>query len=376
MRYNHFKDMQLSALGLGMMRLPCLDEKKEIIDEDAAGKMVDFAIENGINYFDTAWMYHYSNSEKFCGRYLTRFPREKYFIADKFPGQLAEAVNNVQKTFETQLERCKCQYFDFYLLHNVYEKNIDFYLDDEKYRIVSYLLKQKEKGVIRHFGFSCHGSLETIGRFLEKYAGIMEFGQIQLNYLDWHLQDAESKVKLLDSYGIPVWVMEPLRGGKLANLSAEQLAALEVMRPGISAVEWGFRFLQTLPQVKMVLSGMSDMAQLRENIRIFSEDKPLSDKEFAALTGMADKMIGTMGVPCTGCAYCMDKCPKKLNIPQLLALYNDFKVSKGGWIPKMMIGEMDESARPSACIGCRNCEKMCPQQIRIADAMRDFAGNI
>ena len=370
MQYKEFKGEKLSALGLGLMRLPCIDGKYENIDEELTGKMIDLALESGINYFDAAWMYHYGNSEIVAGKLLMRHKRESFFMADKFPGQLPEAVEDPEKTFNTQLERCGCGFFDYYLLHNVNEANLEFYLNDEKYGIVSYLLKQKAAGRFRHFGFSCHCSLPTLEKFLDRYADIMEFGQIQLNYLDWHLQNAAGKLELLKKYDLPVWVMEPLRGGKLAEYSPETAAEFADRR---SAVETGFNFLQAIPEVKMVLSGMSNMEQLKENIRIFSEPAPLNGCEFSKLIDIAEKMITSIGVPCTKCSYCMSKCPQKLNIPQFMEFYNEVKYTEGSWIPQMIVKEMPENQRPSACIKCRGCEKICPQNIEISQVLADFS---
>lgn len=376
MLYNDVCGERLSALGFGMMRLPCTDEKKIVIDEEQTCRMIDFAIENGVNYFDNAWIYHGGNSERIAGKYLNRHKRESFKLATKFPGMLPEAVGNAQSIFETQMEKCQCGFFDFYLLHNVNENNIGFYLDDEKYHTVSYFREQQKKGLIRHLGFSCHSSPETLARFLERYGDIMEFGQLQLNYLDWHLQEACEKVALLEKYDIPVWVMEPLRGGRLADPPEEMKAQLQTLRPGTDFVELAFRFLQSLPSVKVVLSGMGSMEQLTQNLRIFSENKALTEQEFRLVTEIADKYTSLMGVPCTSCRYCVEKCPQKLDIPHLLSQYNEQKVSGGSWIAKMMIGKLPEEQRPEACISCRSCEKVCPQKIRISEALKTFAAEL
>lgn len=376
MRYADFCGEKVSTLGLGMMRLPCTDEKSLVIDEVQLEKMIAYAIENGINYFDTAWIYHGGNSEIAAGKFLTRYPRDKYLLATKYPAMVPEALTDVPRIFETQLERCRCGFFDFYLLHNVNENTIEYYLDEEKYHIVSYFAEQKKKGLIRHLGFSCHCSTETLRRFLKRYGDLMEFGQVQLNYLDWHLQDAESKVSLLAGYGIPVWVMEPLRGGTLANPPEDMKKELQDIRPGTSFPEKAFRFLQSIPGVKVVLSGMGNLQQLEENIRIFSEGSAFSDEERSRIIAAADKMTGSIGVPCTACRYCIDKCPLQLDIPALLAQYNDHKVSGGSWIAKMVIGKMPENKRPSACINCGSCQKVCPQQISIPQILQNFSADL
>ena len=372
MVYKEFQDLKLSALGMGAMRLPVIDGDDAKIDEAAAGKMVDYAMEHGVNYYDTAWGYHDGNSELVMGRALKKYPRDSYYLATKFPGYDLSNMDKVQEIFEKQLEKCGVEYFDFYLFHNVCEMNIDAYLN-KAYGIYDYLLKQKKEGRIRHLGFSAHGSVEVMKRFLEAYGKDMEFCQIQLNYLDWTFQDAKGKVELLDQYNIPVWVMEPLRGGKLASLTEEESAKLKELRPDETIPAWAFRFLQSIPSVTMVLSGMSDMTQMQENIRTFEEDKPLNDAERKALLDMADEMVKKIALPCTACHYCVSHCPQGLDIPGLLALYNEHCFTGGGFIAPMALSAVPEDKRPNACIGCRSCEAVCPQQIKISEAMADFA---
>ena len=246
MIYRKFQDIQLSGLGLGMMRLPVLDGNDGVVDEAAAAEMIDYAYKNGINYFDTAWGYHDGNSELVAGKYLSAYPRESYYLASKFPGYDLSNMGKVEEIFERQLEKCRTGYFDFYLFHNVYEGNIDAYLNPQ-YGILEYLLKQKENGRIRHLGFSAHGSVEVIRHFLEAYGQHMEFCQLQLNYMDWHFQKAQEKAAILQKAGIPIWVMEPLRGGKLAKASGDLAAAMQSMRPKETVPGWAFRFLQSIP---------------------------------------------------------------------------------------------------------------------------------
>lgn len=370
MIYKDFKELKLSALGLGAMRLPIMEDGTDsMIDEEQTAKMVDYALEHGINYFDTAYGYHDGQSEVVMGKVLGRYPRESFYLADKFPGYDLSNMDKVESIFEEQLKKCGVDYFDFYLFHNVYEKNIDPYMD-EKYGIMDYLLKQKEAGRIRHLGFSCHGRYETLKRFLDTYGKDLEFCQIQLNYLDWKLQDAKAKVDLLNEYKIPIWVMEPLRGGKLAALSDENSEKLKAYRPDENIPAWGFRFLQSVPGVTMVLSGMSDMEQLKENINTFAEEKPLGEEEMGALMEVADSMLDIL--PCTACRYCTSHCPKKLDIPTLLSLYNESRFNMT-IITQMAVGAMPEDQRPDACIGCRSCEAVCPQLLKISEAMKDFA---
>lgn len=374
MIYRKFQDLQLSALGMGAMRLPVVDGNDADIDVAAAEEMVACAMEHGVNYYDTAWGYHEGNSEIVIGRALSKYPRDSYYLATKFPGYDLSNMPKVEEIFEKQLEKCGVEYFDFYLFHNVCEMNIDAYLD-EKYGIFAYLMEQKKNGRIRHLGFSAHGSMEVMKRFLDAYGAEMEFCQIQLNYLDWTFQNAQDKVELLNARNIPIWVMEPLRGGRLARLPEKAEEVLGKMRPEEKIPAWSFRFLQGVPGVTVVLSGMSDRAQMEENIRTFETEKPLSEKERAALLFAAESLLDG-ALPCTSCHYCVSHCPKKLDIPMLLELYNEHSFTGGGFIAPMALMAVPEEKQPSACVGCRSCEKVCPQQIKISEAMVDFAAKL
>lgn len=375
MIYNKFQDLELSALGQGMMRLPVIDGDDSRVDEAAAAEMIDHAFSKGINYFDTAWGYHNGNSELTAGRFLSRYPRETYYMATKFPGYDNSNMPKVKEIFEEQLKKCQTEYFDFYLFHNVYEGNIDDYLNP-KFGILEYLLEQKKNGRIRHLGFSTHGSLEVMKRFLDAYGEHMEFCQIQLNYMDWHFQNADEKVKLLNEAGIPIWVMEPLRGGRLAKAEGEKETLLKSLRPEEPIPAWAFRFLQSIPGVTMVLSGMSNMEQLKDNLATYEENVPLTKEEFDQLVQCQDRETAKGGLPCTACHYCTSHCPQELPIPELIALYNEHKVTGGGFIAPMAVASMAPEKRPGNCIGCRSCEQVCPQQIRISEMMSEFSGMI
>lgn len=371
MIYKKFQDLELSALGLGAMRLPVIDGDDAKIDEETTAKMVEYAMNNGINYYDTAWGYHGGNSETVMGKVLSKYPRDKFYLATKFPGYDLSNMDKVEEIFEKQLEKCNAEYFDFYLFHNVCEMNIDAYLD-EKYGIYEYLNKQKENGRIKHLGFSAHGSCDVMKRFLDKYGKQMEFCQLQINYLDWTFQDAKAKVDLLNEWNIPVWVMEPLRGGKLAELSKEHTDTLKELRPQETVPAWAFRFLQSIPSVTMILSGMSNEKQLKENIETFGVESPLNENEMKALMSIVADMLGKKTLPCTACRYCVSHCPKGLDIPSLLSLYNEHCFTEGGFLAPMALMAVPNEKQPSACVGCRSCEKVCPQQIKVSEAMKDF----
>ncbi len=369
MLYRNYKDKKLSLLSMGTMRLPTVDGK---IDEEETALMIDEALKSGINYFDTAWGYHGGESERVVGKILNRYPRDSYYIATKFPGYDLSNMGKVEEIFESQLEKTGMEYFDFYLVHNVCELNIDEYLNPA-HGTKEYLIKQKENGRIRHLGFSVHGSAETMNRFLEVYGEYMEFCQIQLNWVDYEFQKADEKIKILNKLGIPVWVMEPLRGGKLAK-EHECFGEIRKKYPDFSPVQWSYRFLKSIDEVVTVLSGASSIEQMKENISLFSEDDPLSSEEKTELLSLAKNM--TAGVPCTACKYCVKDCPKGIDIPEIISMYNEHTFTGGGFLAPMKLQSIPEENRPSACISCGKCKELCPQSIDIPEIMEKFTQRI
>ena len=378
MQFKDFQNLKLSALGMGTMRLPVTFGNDAMIDETATAEMVAYALRHGVNYFDTAWGYHDGNSEIVMGKILSQYPRDSLFLATKFPGYDLSNMDKVATIFEKQLEKCRVDYFDFYMFHNVCEMNVDAYLD-QKYGIFDYLKKQQDAGRIRHLGFSAHGNYDVMKRFLTAYGEHMEFCQIQLNYLDWTFQNAKAKVALLNEYHIPIWVMEPMRGGRLALLSEDNAVKLKTRRPDEEIPAWAFRFLQTIPNVAVTLSGMSDMRQLQDNINTFETEKPLNAQELDMLLEIAGGMVKRIALPCTACKYCVAHCPRQLDIPALIELYNEHCFTSDGgfaFIAPMALMAMPEDKRPGACIGCRSCESVCPQNIRISEALADFTSKL
>ena len=395
---NDFLGDNIARLGFGAMRLPIIDGDASNVDQATLDAMVDTAIKAGVNYFDTAYPYHGGMSEIALGRSLARYPRDSYFFATKYPGHQIADIYDPAAIFEEQLAKCGTEYFDFYLLHNIYEASIEVYLD-EQWGIADYFVEQKKNGRIRHLGFSCHGRPETLKRFLDygarKYAeleqrdpetaalfarnNIMEFCQIQLNYLDWTLQDAAAKTALLESMNIPIVVMEPLRGGKLAHLNDAQMQQLNASvlgganPPARSAVEWSFRWLLGIPNVKTILSGMSDLAQVEENCRIFQESVPLSEVEEGVLMDVAESLKG--GVSCTACRYCVDSCPQEIDIPMMMNAYNDLQFDTSFTV-SMQMDAVPEGQRAQDCIQCESCVQMCPQGIDIPTVLEDLAATL
>jgi len=371
MIYSSFQDKSLSLLGFGTMRLPLNPDGT--IDELQVKEMTYYCMEHGINYFDTAYPYHNGDSERVIGKILSGYPRDSYYLATKYPGhQILSNGYNPAEIFEEQLKKCGVDYFDFYLLHNVYEKSMETYLDPQ-WGIIDYFKEQKRRGRIKHLGFSTHAQTKCLKEFLDICGEDMEFCQIQLNYLDWTLQDAKAKYDLLTERNIPVWVMEPVRGGRLAKLSDADETALKELRPEESIASWSFRFLQKLPNVTMILSGMSNMEQMLDNVKTFSEEKPLTEDEFSLLLNIAEGMKNS--IPCTGCRYCCDGCPMELDIPMLLSTYNELRFA-ATVNSAMRIEFLAEDKKPSACLGCGACTAICPQNIDIPASLQELTETI
>jgi len=390
MIYKTFKDAKISWLGMGGMRLPKTPDG--VIDEQQAKELIEHAYKSGVNYYDTAYFYHGGDSERFLGETLKQFPRESWYLADKMPGNMmrfdengklrvdgmnmpAKDISGPGDIFDLQLEKCGVDYFDFYLLHNVSENTYGVYTD-ERLAIAEYLVEQKKAGRIKHLGFSAHGRAETIEsyfKYLDKL-GILsyfEFVMIQLNYLDWTLQEAGKKHEVITRYGLPVFVMEPVRGGKLCNLDGEAAELLKAARPDYVQSEWAFRYLQSLDNIPVIISGMSNMEQLKENLTFFEKESPLTDKDMAVI----EQVVGSVTelAPCTACRYCVDVCPKGLDIPKLLSMYNEagFEVS---WTIRSTLNTMEKDKWPEACIACGLCNPLCPQNIDIHEALKKFSG--
>ena len=376
MIYNDFGNLKLSALGMGNMRLPVRNGNDNDIDVEAAREMISFCMKSGLNYYDTAYGYHGGNSELVVGELLKEYERSSFYLASKFPGYDLSNMTKVEEIFEEQIKKCQVEYFDFYMFHNVCEMNIDEYLNPE-YGIFNFLMEQKKKGRIRHLGFSTHGDINCITRFLEAYGEHMEFCQIELNYFDYRFQNAKGKVRLLEEWNIPVWVMEPVRGGQLAELTPDAEARMREARPDEDIPAWAFRFLQSIPGVTVTLSGMSDMKQLKANISTYDESKPLDEDEMKMILGIADEMISRTTVPCTGCHYCISKCPKGLDIPFLLKQYNEAMVSGAGdFIASMALSSIPADKQPECCINCHSCERVCPQTIKISEELKKFVAKM
>ncbi|MDR0597065.1 MAG: aldo/keto reductase [Treponema sp.] len=356
---------ELSLLGFGLMRLPLKAGSREI-DKALALEMVDYAKNKGVNYFDTAYMYHEGNSETFAGEALSRYDRNSYKLATKMPLMMLQREEMVENIFEEQLKKCRVEYFDYYLLHNVTRGQLKMV---EDFKVYEKLKEKQRQGKIRHLGFSFHDAPEILAKVVDKYD--WDFAQIQLNYLDWDQQDAKGQYAILESHGIPVNVMEPVRGGSLADLGGEAEAIFKAADPGASIPSWAIRFAASLPGVQVVLSGMSAMEQVTDNVATMENFKPLSeaDREVITKAVLAYRTAGA--VPCTGCRYCMD-CPQGVDIPRNLAAYNGYLYKKERNVPgynfsfMMEYNGMGEEKQARNCVGCKQCEEKCPQHIEIS----------
>ncbi len=363
-----YKDTEVftSLLGLGMMRLPKAKEGSEEIDRQKAQEIVDYAYSHGINYFDTAYRYHAGDSEIFVGEALKKYPRESFYLASKMPIWEAKVPEDVEKIFNEQLERCKVDYFDFYLCHSQNKEN---FAKLQEFHAYEFLSKMKEEGKIRRLGFSFHDTPEVLRQIVETYS--WDFAQIQLNYLDWEMQDAKSQYEILTEHGIPVIVMEPVRGGALASLCQRSDEILKEACPDKSIASWAIRYAASLPNVQVVLSGMSNLEQIQDNVATMAEFEPLSEKEREALEQALEEYRKNHLVPCTGCRYCMD-CPFGVDIPAVFKAYNRYAIGK--WAEGFLkaYDELGE-AGPESCRACGACMRQCPQKIQIPDRMKSIA---
>lgn len=374
----------VSLLGYGTMRLPKTPEEK--IDFPAALRLIDTAYQNGVNYFDTAYMYHAEESELLVGEALSRYPRESFFLADKLPGWMCgeNGLEGAKKIFADQLSKCRTTYFDFYLCHSLNNQK-DFerlYLEGG---VLAYLEEEQKAGRIHNLGFSFHGN-PAFFKFLMELRK-WDFCQIQCNYFDWDNQNAKELYRLSEEYGVQLMIMEPVRGGGLVSLCDEAVSILKEAEPEKSTASWAIRFAASLPNVLCVLSGMSNLEQVEDNLATMNDFVPLSDAERAVLSRAVEAYARKGTVPCTGCRYCFE-CPKQIAIPDIFAFYNE--IAAAGKLPfsvgvapeelearkKAFLAAYEQipaEARPENCIRCKKCMEHCPQQIRIPDRLAEIA---
>ena len=360
MFYKDFKGNKISGLGFGVMRLPTDPENPDIFDRKAGQQIIDRAIALGVNYFDTAHIYQKTDSEKFLGEVLKKYPRDSYYLATKFYGS---PKRDIRKTFFEQLERLQTDHVDFYLLHCLDEDTFGLYTDPER-DYLGFLRQMRAEGRIRYLGFSTHASPELLEKFLSIDDGF-DMALMQLNFVDWELLDARGQYEILTRHNIPVWVMEPLKGGRLATLNDAACKILKEAEPERSIPSWGFRWLMGLPNVQTVLSGMGSVDMVEDNCATFCAQQALDDREQKLLEQARAAFIGDLGVPCSGCRYCCDNCPESLDIPLLIRYYNEKSLGGEGW----KIPGLESTKSADACLQCGACMQHCPQRINIPEVM-------
>ena len=361
----------MPKLGFGLMRLPQTDGK---IDHEAVCRMVDMYMDAGMNYFDTAYVYHSGLSEVEAGEALVkRYPRDSFMLATKLPAWELKTKEDRDRVFEEQLQRAGVDYYDYYLLHSVENGHIDIY---ENLDCFNWAMKKKEEGKIKHFGFSFHGSPELLERVLDDHPEV-EFVQIQLNYADWNnpVVCSGELYDILHARNIPMIIMEPVKGGTLAKLKPELEEKYKALRPEASIASWAFRFVASLPGVMTILSGMSNEDQMKDNIATFSNFEPLSEEEKAVVSEVTKIMLDIPLIGCTSCKYCCDGCPMNISIPDVFRAVNTLTLYNEQFRPKSFYRGLISSGkgRASDCIACGQCESVCPQHLPIIDLMRDAA---
>lgn len=364
-------------LGFGLMRLPRLDPADEgSIDLEQTKQMVDTFLQRGFTYFDTAWMYCAFKSENAVKDVLTsRHPRESYTLATKLHAAYIHSLDDRDAIFNTQREKTGVDYFDYYLLHDMGAERYEIY---KKYDCFSWIAEKKRQGLIKHMGFSFHDTAEVLDQILTEHPE-MEFVQLQINYLDWDSEGVQSRkcYEVATKHGKPVIVMEPVKGGTLAKLPAAAEKLLRQADPDASIPSWAVRFAAGLPNVKMVLSGMSSTEQLLDNTGFMQDFVPLTQQEQAVIAQVVDTINASIAIPCTGCAYCTEGCPMHIAIPKYFSLYNadlqelndkDF-TSQGAYYDNLTL----KFGKASDCIACGQCESVCPQHLPIIENLKRVA---
>ena len=365
MIYKEYKNgVKLSTLGMGNMRLPILDGDNAKIDYEKGQAIIDQAMAAGINYYDTAYIYHGGKSEEFVGKALKKYPRDSYYVADKFNFQ---AQPDYKLQFPEQLERLQMDRIDFYLLHGIQDQFVDDILASG---CVEYFRELQREGKIGFLGFSFHGKLASLKKMFDYYDG-WDFVQIQLNYYDWYYESAKEQYEFLAEKDVAVMVMEPVHGGALSSLTPEADALFKAAEPEASVSSWAMRWVMSKPAVQVVLSGMSNQEQMTDNLKTFSEATEWTDEKEAIVKKAVEIYRPTVAVACTKCRYCVPNCPMGLEIPYLLSVYNNCKIG-GAWRASCL-NDLPEEKRPSACIGCGACTRHCPQSFSIPQYMKELA---
>lgn len=352
---------EISRLGYGGMRFP---KNGDEVDVEEAVKLLRKAYDMGVNYFDTAVVYHKGESEKIFGKAFEIYDRSSYYLADKMSIWVCKDEQEMKDLFERQLKTLKTDYIDFYLVHSL---NRNHYQKVKEFHCVEFLQEMKRQGKIKHLGFSFHDTYPVFTQILNDYD--WDFVQIQLNYLDWQNQGAEQLYRELEKRNLPCMVMEPVRGGYLATLDEQRAKPFLEMEPNRSIASWAIRWVESLPQVTVVLSGMSDMAQLEDNVSLLTGFEPMNEKELEAVAKVVEEIRKVNDIPCTGCRYCMD-CPMGVDIPEIFAIYSRLKIfGKDKSFVEDYKEVMENGNGAEHCVGCQQCMNHCPQSIEIPDKL-------
>ncbi len=361
--------IELSLLGMGSMRFPLLDVEKDIIDEAEVERMVEYAINKGVNYFDHAWFYHNYKSEKLMGKILSKYDRSKIYIADKIPLWECKSEADVEKLFAEQLKNLQTDYIDFYLVHSIGKGR---FKQIEDYKVMEKLERWKAEGKIKYIGFSFHDDLETFKKAVDYYP--WDFSLIQLNYVDVNHQQGIEGYEMLKERGIPAFIMEPVKGGNLANFADDINAILKGHSPDESIASWAIKWLANLDNVKVIISGMSYLEQVKDNIKTVSNFTPLSQKELDLIKQVKTEIDARIEINCTGCNYCMP-CPKGVNIPKCFAVYNDYSMYKNDRFLNWAYGLLHrDKGHPKQCVDCGKCVPLCPQKLDIPKLLKKVEG--
>jgi uncharacterized protein len=360
----------IPKLGFGLMRLPMIGEE---IDIEQTQEMVDLFIKKGFTYFDTAYLYHDQKSEEVIKKTLVdKYPREKYQLASKLPAWMAQSEKEAKNMFKTSLKRTGVDYFDFYLLHNLGEKRTEAF---DNYGIWDYLLNKKEEGFIKYLGFSSHGKAEELDEILIKHPE-MDFVQLQINYADWESKSIQSKkcYEVARAHKKPVIIMEPIKGGALVQLPEKVKNIFTKVEPNNSLASWALRYAASYDEIITVLSGMSTLDQMKENISIMENFKPLNSEEFKVIKEARKELAKIPQIPCTDCDYCLKECPQNVAISNIFRVNNDYLIFKDIDMAKgKYYWETLNVGKASDCDECGNCEKICPQNIPIAHELKKSA---
>lgn len=364
-----FDSNKIGKLGFGLMRLP---EKDGEIDLARVCNMVDDFMNKGFNYFDTAYVYHGGKSEVAAREAVVkRYPRDSFYLATKLPAWEIKKAEDCDRIFNEQLERAGVSYFDFYLLHSVEEgNNYDAYV---KYNCFEWAMEKKDKGQIKHFGFSFHGSPALLEKILSEHPEV-EFVQVQINYADWNnpIVHSGELYKILRKYNMPIIIMEPVKGGMLANTIPELEAMMRKQQPNRSIASWAFRFVGSLDNVMTILSGMSNEEQMKDNLETFINFEPLNDKDKEVLDEVTKAMAKLPNIQCTSCRYCCDGCPVNISIPDVISALNTLRMYGEQTRPQFFYNNLVErSGKAGDCISCGQCEAVCPQHLPIIDIMKE-----